>query len=107
MIDFIKPPSGVKKYVGNGNEIKIKYRNAKPFLIYGFDNDGNYFIWNGTNNKTYYYTTSWWSSTLYKYDIDNGVSLNESTKEIIIGNNQYVNESGKTFIIVILREDLE
>jgi len=93
------------RYIGNGNEIRIKVR-FEPKLIRGITSEGNQFLWTYSSGKTWIFKDSTWNSNVSKYEItDGGVSLDEINHEVIIGNSSYINTSGKAYQMMIYDED--
>ena len=88
-------------YTGNGTEIRIDV-TFEPYVIRIVSGDGNETVWTKTNGKTYLFRDSTWSSTISKYEItDGGISLDETNKQIVIGDNTYINENGEEYMILI------
>lgn len=88
-------------YTGTGDNIEIEV-SFEPILIQGTTQDGNRFLFIKDSGKTWYFSDGEWTSNISKYEItDGGISIDETNHKVIIGDNSYINESGKKYILLI------
>ena len=93
----------IVRYTGTEEEQKLSVP-FKPVLIKAFDENGNGWIW--TNNKTFYDSTSLFSSKISRYELtSDGVSLDLINGKVVIGSSAYVNKDGAEYTMMAFAGD--
>ena len=87
------------------NQDKCTWDSCPPTKEY-FDEvmrvSENQIIWTNNVSKTWLLRDSTWSSTIAKYEITSGgISLDETTGEIVIGNNEYLNSENHSYMMMV------